>query len=479
MQEKQEGNKNEETIMGFSASDFEEISIDDIETYRGDLIKYDIPVVRKNRDGNWVIVPIENLSSFLGASRASEVPIFIRKGWHKEINVKRKDEVRIVSIPKITGEDGKFRAEIIGKKIEQFMGLNKKQRLEVLTNQQVALTKLSEEKKILGLEDADLIFDASTDANLITKITMLEAIDRISAREITEAEAKEETKDIRDSSNNIINLIVGILSSGDETAVIFNRLKDSPEGSTIFHSNRVFMRFVFFLFFYNEAVNQGIVNKIRIRFKNDYAQFYRDVLENSEVDSLEDVVEKGLGRISPADFLVYATAALLHDIGKIDDLDYFEGEASRDFDRIKKHVYNGYNLMLKTIEYPRSIPLIAGYHHEYYGHKSGYGIHREFLAAKRRYNSNINPTYALSFDHESVELFISYAYFPAKIIEIIDIYDALTDVSRVYRGRRHYTPKEAVELMKSDFIETNRKIDPIIFDLYVEYLKIDEGEDFS
>ena len=59
------------------------------------------------------------------------------------------------------------------------------------------------------------------------------------------------------------------------------------------------------------------------------------------------------------------------------------------------------------------------------------------------------------------------AFFPAKLLEIIDVFDALTDPNRVYK--KPLTTEEALELMQKQFVEDNLKLDPILLDLFMEY----------
>ena len=59
------------------------------------------------------------------------------------------------------------------------------------------------------------------------------------------------------------------------------------------------------------------------------------------------------------------------------------------------------------------------------------------------------------------------AYFPAKMLEIVDVFDSLTDPNRRYRSP--LSPEEALSLIREQFIEKNRKIDPILFDLFLEF----------
>ena len=50
-----------------------------------------------------------------------------------------------------------------------------------------------------------------------------------------------------------------------------------------------------------------------------------------------------------------------------------------------------------------------------------------------------------------------------------DVFDALTDKTRRYRDKE-FTIDEALELMKSEFIDKSLKIDPILFTVFLDYI---------
>ncbi|MCL1958559.1 MAG: metal-dependent phosphohydrolase, partial [Spirochaetes bacterium] len=65
------------------------------------------------------------------------------------------------------------------------------------------------------------------------------------------------------------------------------------------------------------------------------------------------------------------------------------------------------------------------------------------------------------------------AYFPAKILEIVDIYDSVTDPNRVYR--RALDSAEAIVMMREEFITKSLKIDPILFELFTGFIRKKQG----
>ena len=61
------------------------------------------------------------------------------------------------------------------------------------------------------------------------------------------------------------------------------------------------------------------------------------------------------------------------------------------------------------------------------------------------------------------------AYFPAKVLEIIDVFDSVTDPNRKYR--KAMTPDDALQMMYEEFIVKHQKIDLIIFEIFARFVK--------
>ena len=65
-------------------------------------------------------------------------------------------------------------------------------------------------------------------------------------------------------------------------------------------------------------------------------------------------------------------------------------------------------------------------------------------------------------------LYQALAFFPAKLLEIVDVFDSLTDPNRKYR--KALTTEEALDLIEEEFINKAHKVDPILFDLFTRYI---------
>lgn len=75
----------------------------------------------------------------------------------------------------------------------------------------------------------------------------------------------------------------------------------------------------------------------------------------------------------------------------------------------------------------------------------------------------------MSFTMEPMIKFNALAYFPAKVMEIVDVFDALTDPNRKYR--KPLSSDEALDFMQRQFIDEELKLDPILFDLFRTFTK--------
>ena len=77
----------------------------------------------------------------------------------------------------------------------------------------------------------------------------------------------------------------------------------------------------------------------------------------------------------------------------------------------------------------------------------------------------------MSFEPEDIMNAECFAYFPAKMLEVVDIYDTLTFME----GNRNKNPEEVVLFMKHMFTENKIAVDPIILDLFIQFLSDVKG----
>jgi HD-GYP domain-containing protein (c-di-GMP phosphodiesterase class II) len=160
---------------------------------------------------------------------------------------------------------------------------------------------------------------------------------------------------------------------------------------------------------------------------------------------------------------------MIHDVGKASSVEYHEGEAAYDRDIVIEHVKLGYDSVMHKTNYPKEAGLITGYHHEYYGDSSGYGYFRDYLDWYKKENPRARVQHCVAYDIDPVLCCGALAYFPAKVLEIIDVYDSLTDPSRKYR--KALGSEEALTMMREEFIEKKRKIDIVLFELFKSFVR--------
>ena len=66
-------------------------------------------------------------------------------------------------------------------------------------------------------------------------------------------------------------------------------------------------------------------------------------------------------------------------------------------------------------------------------------------------------------DHEAL------GYFPAKVLEIIDVFDSVTDPNRKYR--KAMTTEEALKMMVEEFIFKHPKLDLVLFEIFAKFVR--------
>jgi response regulator RpfG family c-di-GMP phosphodiesterase len=173
--------------------------------------------------------------------------------------------------------------------------------------------------------------------------------------------------------------------------------------------------------------------------------------------------------IAENDFYNWATGFLIHDIGKAAAVEYHEGEAAYNRDIVIEHVKVGYTSVMHKTNYPREAGFITGYHHEYYGDSGGYGYFRSFLDEYKKANPHAKQSACIAYDLDSLLAYEALGYFPSKVLEIIDVFDSVTDPNRKYR--KPMTTEEALAMMQEEFIVKHPKIDLILFDIFAKFAR--------
>jgi hypothetical protein len=312
----------------------------------------------------------------------------------------------------------------------------------------------------------EALVDVTRDAALINHATLLDAM------HLADDEAKKHTQELVDSTNKLVKSSTHLVSPDIFNDELMNTLVSKSNGTVIQHMTRVFLNGLAFLSYYNELVStSSIINKLRISFDKEYKAFYHTLLPHLDIEhfNLERVFLGGMRVIPEDDFFIWSTGFLIHDIGKAAAVEYHEGEAAYNRDIVIEHVKLGYNQILNKTNYPREAALITGYHHEYYGDPNGYGYFRSYLEQYRKANPKARQDYCITYELEPMLNYQALSYFPAKVLEIIDVYDSVTDPNRKYR--KAMSPEEAIAMMRDEFIVKHHKIDPILFDIFTRFAR--------
>lgn len=352
------------------------------------------------------------------------------------------------------------------KDLGHIASLTPEQRLEILQDTVSRLNQLRSNPHARQ-EKIQVIIQGTRSAFLINKQTF-------EVRDFTQ-EQLESVSSIKKETQVFVGKVTEQLRQQGGYAFLLELLKTVASGATMDHVTRVFNQTLGFFLFFNERLNtRSLAAWWRTHFPKVFAPYYRRLLPRLDTPVLESVFP-GLSRMTEPQLLEAGLGALFHDIGKVPELEYFESSEGYDREKVMQHTFSGYGILTRTYEKNRCAALMAGSHHEYYGHPLGYGIFRSIydpLAQAR----GVRPSSALTMDVLQAESRQSLAYFPAKILEIVDIFDALTDPGRAALGRKVHSVREALEVLRKSFLEEDLKIDPLLFDLFCRFL-VEEGED--
>jgi len=338
-------------------------------------------------------------------------------------------------------------------------------KLERISQDKLKLSELIATKSKDQIAIAEALATTTRDAAMINHTVLQEIVNFV------DEEAKAFSRDMVIQTNDMVKTSAKLITENILNDELMKTITEKSNGIVFQHITRVYMNGVAFLAYLNKKISaSSAVMKIRTSFNLKYRKFYQALLPH--IDSydltIDHVFMEGLKVISPELLFKWSVGFLIHDLGKASDIEYHEGEAAYDRAKVVDHVKVGYSSILKKTNYPREAALMAGYHHEYYGDPDGYGPYRDDLAEHKRRIATKKQDYCISYELESILAFNTLAYFPAKVLEILDVYDSLTDPLRIYR--RSMSSAEALDMMYKEFIIKRRKIDPILFDLFSSFV---------
>ena len=353
-----------------------------------------------------------------------------------------------------------------GKEYIEISDMTPQERVEQLQEDISRLDALAAVKSKDHEAVTEALVDSARDAALINRVTLFEAM------QAADEEAKTRTKSVVDSTHTMVKSMTQLISENIFGDDLMNTLVEKSNGTVVQHMTRVFLNGTAFLNYYNTTVStSSLINKIRVSFDKKYRKYYRGLLPHLRAEDIhmEKVFLKGMRAVRPEEYINWATGFLIHDIGKASAVEYHEGEAAYNRDIVVEHVKMGYNAVMNKTHYPREAGLITGYHHEYYGDAAGYGYFRSYLEQYKKMRPDAIMEACIAYEMEPMMDYLALAYFPAKVLEIIDVYDSLTDSNRKYR--KALSPEEALAMLKDEFIEKHFKIDAILYDIFADFVR--------
>ncbi|MFW5800913.1 MAG: hypothetical protein ACOCVC_02680 [Spirochaeta sp.] len=342
------------------------------------------------------------------------------------------------------------------------------ERVSLIREHTSKLSRIAQFQQHDPAETQTALIEAGTDGAISNRSTILEAL------KLSNHEAKQYTSEIVEATNELIDA-TSLLVDGDLChQELIDQVARKSNGMVIQHMTRVFLLGFSFLLYYNRQVlTSDLISKIRVRFAEFYKSFYYPLLTGLHRDyvTLERVFLGGMRALYAAEINQYATGFLVHDIGKVQDIEYHEGEEGYDREKVTRHVEIGFSALKNKTHYSDTVTMITGLHHEYYGARDGYGIHQHILQQHREKSPDRGEPafpFVMSYDVQHIPGLQASAFFPAKMLEIVDIYDSLTDPNRRYRAPLR--PVDAIHTLITTFAQEQAKIDPIILDIFLSFL---------
>ena len=313
--------------------------------------------------------------------------------------------------------------------------------------------------------------------DIITQLTFIERINLIHLVNASKDKINQtyfdnlEYYDTQIAANDLILSITKLVEKIYPNISLFYGFDNFDCRNVIGHGNRVFIIFIEFLLYYNDQIDNHLNLKTIINFNKKFKSFYENVFEKYKIEKtnvkFNDIFKNGLKKISIENIASFAAGAFWHDVVKVKELDYLNINKSKEYARKStSHAIKGYQFLKLFRNYNDNISLIVGMHHEYYGYGNGV-----IEIINKRFNENkiLNPSSLISDSADDIQTLQSLAFFPAKVLEIIDLFDTTVMPQKSY-GRKDMKTEDAVKLIYDNYIVKETQLDPILFELFVDFL---------
>lgn len=439
------------------------------------IIENGIPLMRKKKDGTFSYIPSMDLDQYL---KDLEIDLYIENENYNRFSLKNSSSGASGTSPDEAGFSSSIPGTIMIKTDSVFRTeLAIAGEMDMMERVQTVMNTNYQLKKMI---DGQSWFDENTAGEISKSFSRILCISRA---------ALDENVNRNLSDDNLIRLInetefavenlIAFLTNGKSSFHDLGKLEFIQTGSnTLNHMNRILIRVVSFLSYYNEyfTTHSNDVKRIRTRFKESFYPHYEKLFKDAQNINLEIVFKGGMAPVSDRKiFLEYALGGFFHDIGKIPDIEYHDSDEGFVPVKARRHVFDSYNMLLQSGRFTLGTVAMGLLHHDYYHAPYGYRqrdtIEKKFDRRKMDRSDSIRTKYCMSHNIMDVAYGNSLSYFPGKILEILDIYDAMTDPDKNYR-KSSLSPDEALDVMKKSYIEKGAPgIDPILFNIFIDFLK--------
>lgn len=356
-------------------------------------------------------------------------------------------------------------AEVMGKQFSEVKKMSLDERHDRINQSILSLDEALEKGNLSSQDMAALMTDAAIYSTLINKVSIDELSrenDKLSQRALFQ---------ITQKSERLMSSFIEALSRNYNLNHTAEAITTQTEGGTARHMVRVFILSIRFLdYLKHQFEYAGLYRRLKGRMTS-YFPLYEPLAKRYPFKEFSPKMILPFEPRFPGKTMEELMLGnLLHDLGKKKNLLYFDGNAGYDRGVIERHAFDGFFMLMKKTVYQHSIASVAGMHHEYYGHEKGYGVFRDTYGEFKSKDHNQAHRFdaVLTNDYNDIIGFRAVAFFPAKMLEIVDVYDALIDKDRQYK--KAMSPLESLTFMRKEMIENNLQLDPILFDLFVKFM---------
>ncbi|HOV08251.1 MAG TPA: hypothetical protein PK482_03960 [Spirochaetota bacterium] len=446
------------------------------------IMENSVPIMRKKRDGTFAFIPPAEFDQYL---KEQDLELYIYRDEYtnliKKITMSKKSpsnerdistELRSSSNSTNQPHSQNFDFDSIFKsEIKTASEMSMLERLQSVINNNYKIKNLIAQNSSFDREVAGHLSSIFSKTLCINKVTLEENINQpVGGEHLGRLIAETE---------NVVDNLITLLSNGKSTYSDLARLDFVQTGSTTLnHMNRMLIRFIAFFFYYNSyfVTHSNEVKRLRSRFKEKFLPYYDRLFNSSQNISLEIVFKGGISPVTDRKtFLEFALGGFFHDIGKIPEIEYHDSDEGFIAAKARRHVFDSYNMLLTAEQFSLGVVAMGLLHHDYYNAPYGYRqretLRKKFDRRQVERADTIITRYAMSKNIMDVVYGNSLSYFPSKILELLDVFDAMTDHDKKYK-KISLEPEEALLTIKREFIDSiHLGIDPILFNIFIDFLK--------